>query len=113
MTKSNFTSLDVEGHDGSTAGLYIGGTLVTATAAELNRMVYETQAITVTGQAITVKNGVCTIAGAGILAALCQTLYPPRRSVRETASTRSCPHPPAERANRRARKPGDIVYTKV
>jgi hypothetical protein len=58
MTKSNFTSLDVEGHDGSAAGLYLGGTLVTTTAAELNKMAdFETQEITSSG-AITIKNGV-------------------------------------------------------
>ncbi len=70
MTKSNFTSLDVQGHDGSAAGLYLGGTLVTALAGEINNQVdFETtQAITLTGQDITVKNGVCTVDGAGILA---------------------------------------------
>jgi hypothetical protein len=70
MTKTNLTSLDVEGHDGSAAGLYIGSTLVTATATELNyQFDYQTvQAITTTGQAITNKNGVCTVSGSGILA---------------------------------------------
>jgi hypothetical protein len=72
MTKSNFTELDIEGHDGSAAGLYIGGTLVTATAAELNRMDYETQALTNNGN-ITIKNGVCTLnKGSAIAADLAQ-----------------------------------------
>lgn len=34
---TNVTELDVEGHDGSAAGLRLAGTLVTATAAEMNR----------------------------------------------------------------------------
>lgn len=33
---TNFSRLDVEDHDGSTVGLKLGGTLVTATADELN-----------------------------------------------------------------------------
>lgn len=37
MSVTNLTELDVEGHDGSAAGFRLGGTLVTATAAELNR----------------------------------------------------------------------------
>jgi len=36
MSTTKLNSLDVEDHDGSAAGLYLGGTLVTATAAELN-----------------------------------------------------------------------------
>lgn len=36
MSVTNLTELDIEGHDGSSAGLKLGGTLVTATAAELN-----------------------------------------------------------------------------
>lgn len=38
MAKTHLSSLDVEDHDGSAAGLYLAGTLVTATAAELNTM---------------------------------------------------------------------------
>jgi hypothetical protein len=71
MTKSNYTSIDVEGHDGSAAGLYLGGTLVTATATELNSHTdYETQLLVANG-AITIKNGVCRIAKtvAGVVAA--------------------------------------------
>ena len=33
---TNLTELDVIDHDGSSLGLRLGGTLVTATAAELN-----------------------------------------------------------------------------
>ena len=69
MATTHFPELDVVGHDGSAAGLYIGGVLVTATAKDLNKFDYETtQAVTLTGTDITVKNGVCTISGAGILA---------------------------------------------
>lgn len=68
MTKSNFTSLDIEGHDGSSAGLYIGGTLVTTTAAELNNSCDFTTTQTVaTNTAITVKNGVALLTTAGPL----------------------------------------------
>lgn len=37
-TATNLTELDVTGHDGSTLGLSLGGTLVTSTAAELNAL---------------------------------------------------------------------------
>jgi hypothetical protein len=36
MSVTNLSQLDVESHDGSTAGLKLAGTLITATAAELN-----------------------------------------------------------------------------
>lgn len=70
MTKTNYTSLDVEGHNGSTAGLYLGGTLVTATAAEISKVAdYEYQAVTAAG-AITIKNGFVLLGGgAGAIAA--------------------------------------------
>lgn len=70
MAKTNVSSLDVDDHDGSTAGLYLAGVLVTATATEINNNFdFETvQAITTTGAVITVKNGICTVNGAGILA---------------------------------------------
>jgi len=70
MTKTNYTSLDVEGHDGSTAGLYLGGTLVTALAAEINKVAdYEYQAVTAAG-AILIKNGFVLLGGgAGAIAA--------------------------------------------
>jgi len=62
MTATNYTSLDVEGHDGSAAGLYLGVTLVTSTAAEINKSCdYEYQLLVGDG-AITIKNGVCKIA---------------------------------------------------
>lgn len=61
MTKSNFASLDVEGHDGSTGGLYLGGTLVTALASELNKVDRETAQVLAAAGAITVKNGICII----------------------------------------------------
>jgi len=71
MTKTHVDELDVELHDGSTVGLSLGGTLVTATAAELNRMDQQTVQALVADGAITVKNGVCTIAKtvAGVVAA--------------------------------------------
>jgi len=70
MAKTNVSSIDIEDHDGSTGGLYLAGTLVTALPAEINNNFdFETaQAITTTGAVITVKNGICTIAGSGILA---------------------------------------------
>jgi len=70
MTKTNYTSVDVEGHNGSTAGLYLGGTLVTATAAEISKVAdYEYQAVTAAG-AITIKNGFVLLGGgAGAIAA--------------------------------------------
>jgi hypothetical protein len=48
----------------------LAGVLVTASAAEINNNFdFETvQAITTNAQEITVKNGICTIAGSGILA---------------------------------------------
>ena len=71
MAKTNVSSLDVEDHDGSTAGLYLAGTLVTPSAAELNSTLdFEYQLLEAAG-AITIKNGVCKIAktSAGALAA--------------------------------------------
>jgi len=78
---TNFGSIDVQDHDASTAGLKLGGTLVTSTAAELNILDgvtataaelnlgdKETQALTADG-AITIKNGVVTLNKAGVLAA--------------------------------------------
>lgn len=38
MAVTNFDQIDVQDHDGSSAGLKLGGTLITATAAELNKM---------------------------------------------------------------------------
>jgi len=71
MTKTNVTSFDAEGHDGSTAGLYLGGTLVTATASELNKTADYSYQLLVADGAITVKNGICFIAKtvAGVVAA--------------------------------------------
>ena len=63
MTKSNFTEIDVEGHDGSAAGLYLGGTLVTASAAEINKTAdIDTAQSLVGAGAITVKNGIVLVA---------------------------------------------------
>ena len=38
MAVTNLSELQIDDHDGSSAGLYLGSTLVTATAAELNAM---------------------------------------------------------------------------
>lgn len=38
MAFTNLSSLDIEDHDGSAAGLKLAGTLVTSTAAELNKL---------------------------------------------------------------------------
>ena len=65
MSTTNYSSLDVEGHDGSAAGLYLGGTLVTATAAEINKMLDRDTAQTLAAAgAITVKNGVVLLTNA-------------------------------------------------
>ncbi len=72
MAKSNVTELDVEGHDGSTIGLSLGGVLVTAGAAELNNVAdKETLQNLVADGAITIKSGVVKIAKtvAGVVAA--------------------------------------------
>jgi hypothetical protein len=62
MAKTNITSIDVDDHDGSTAGLYLAGTLVTPSAVELNNTLdFEYQLLVAAG-AITIKNGVCKIA---------------------------------------------------
>lgn len=61
MTKSNYDSVDVQDHDGSAAGLYLGGILLTAKADELNTADREYQLLVADG-AITIKNGVCKIA---------------------------------------------------
>jgi hypothetical protein len=37
MAESNIDELDIEDHDGATKGLKLGGVLVTATAAEINK----------------------------------------------------------------------------
>ena len=67
---THVSRLDVEDHDGSTVGLKLGGTLVTASASELNRLDFEIQTLVADG-AITVKNGICLIAKtvAGVVAA--------------------------------------------
>ena len=69
MTKTNFTELDVEGHDGSAAGLKLADTLVTALAGELNLNDQALQAMTTNG-AISIKNGVVTLATGTIGATL-------------------------------------------
>jgi hypothetical protein len=68
--ETKFSRLDVEDHDASTVGLKLGGTLVTASAAELNRNDFEYQSLVADG-AITAKNGFCFIAKtvAGVVAA--------------------------------------------
>jgi hypothetical protein len=70
MAITNVSELDVQDHNGSTAGLKLGGALVTATAAEINTFLDKetTQAMTVDG-AITIKNGTVTLNKAGVLAA--------------------------------------------
>lgn len=70
MALSHTDQLDITGHDASTAGLKLGGTLVTASGDELNRNDYGYQLLVADG-AITVKNGVCKIAKtvAGVVAA--------------------------------------------
>lgn len=68
MAESNVDQLDVEGHDGA-KGLKLGGVLVTATADELNKGADKSlQTLTDTG-AITVKNGICLLNKAGVIAA--------------------------------------------
>lgn len=63
MAKTNVSSLDIDDHDGSTAGLYLDGTLVTATAAEINKACdYDAAQTLVADGLITVRNGVCKIA---------------------------------------------------
>jgi hypothetical protein len=70
MALSHTKEIDVTDHDGSTKGMYLGGTLVTATADELNRADNSYQLLVADG-AITVKNGICRIAKsiAGVVAA--------------------------------------------
>jgi hypothetical protein len=63
MAKTNVSSLDVDDHDGSTAGLYLAGVLVTATAAELNKASdYDALQTLAADGLITVRTGVCKIA---------------------------------------------------
>ena len=72
MGLTHVDELDIEDHDGSTIGLKLGGTLVKATADELNKAAdKETLQNLVADGAITVKNGVCKIAKtvAGVVAA--------------------------------------------
>lgn len=74
MTETKLTSMDVESHNGSDAGLYLGGTLVTATATELNNGFDKqtVQALTNNGE-ITNKNGVVTLnKGSAIAATIAQ-----------------------------------------
>lgn len=70
MALSHTDQLDITGHDASSAGLKLGGTLVTASADELNRNDFGYQLLVADG-AITVKNGICKIAKtvAGVVAA--------------------------------------------
>ena len=72
MAKTNLTELDVDGHDGGSAGLSLGGVLVTPTASEINNSLdKEALQTLVADGAITVKSGVCKIAKtvAGVVAA--------------------------------------------
>ena len=70
MAVSHTKEVDVTDHDGATLGLKLGGTLVTASADELNRNDFAVQTLVADG-AITVKNGICLIAKtvAGVVAA--------------------------------------------
>ena len=72
MAVTNVSELDVVDHNGGSAGLKLGGTLVTASAAEVNSQLdKETLQTLVADGAITVKSGVCKIAKtvAGVVAA--------------------------------------------
>jgi len=74
MAASHIDQLDVTGHDGSTKGFSLGGTLVTVTAAVLNLLgarIQETSQLLVADGAITIKSGVARIAKtvAGVVAA--------------------------------------------
>ena len=69
MAVSNVDELDIEDHDGASLGLKLGGVLVTATAAELNKAAdFGYQELTADG-AITIKTGVVKLNKAGVLAA--------------------------------------------
>lgn len=68
-SQSDIPEVDVTDHDGSTKGLHLAGTLVTALAAELNLNDQAVQAMTTDG-AISVKNGVVTLATGTIGATL-------------------------------------------
>lgn len=72
MAVTNVSEIDVVDHDGGTAGLKLGGTLVTPSAAEINNQLdKEALQTLVADGAITVKSGVCKIAKtvAGVVAA--------------------------------------------
>lgn len=72
MAETNVDELDIEDHDGATKGLKLGGTLVTATPAEINQQLdKDTLQNLVADGAITIKNGVVKIAKtvAGVVAA--------------------------------------------
>lgn len=56
MTKSHISDLDVTSHDGSTLGLTLGGTLVTATAAELNKSAGVTAGTVTASKAVVVDS---------------------------------------------------------
>lgn len=69
-SETKVSRLDVEDHDGSTVGLKLGGTLLTATADELNKAADREGAQTLSADgAITIKNGVVLLTKAGICAA--------------------------------------------
>jgi hypothetical protein len=72
MADTNVSEINVEDHDGGTKGLYLGGTLITAGAAEINNQLdKEALQTLVADGAITVKSGICKIAKtvAGVVAA--------------------------------------------
>jgi hypothetical protein len=72
MAETNVSEMDIEGHDGSAAGLSLGGVLITATADEINKVAdKQTLQNLVANGAITVKSGVVKIAKtvAGVVAA--------------------------------------------
>ena len=69
MAETQLDELDVKDHDGANLGLKLGGTLVTATATELNKAAdLGYQELTADG-AITIKSGVVKLNKAGVLAA--------------------------------------------
>jgi len=61
MTKTNIPAVDVQDHDGSTKGLYLGGTLVTALPGEIDKCDMGYQLVIANG-AITIKNGIVRLA---------------------------------------------------
>ena len=58
VQKSNVSSLDIDDHDGSTDGLFLAGTLVTSTPAELNIM----DGVTSTAAELNILDGVTSTA---------------------------------------------------